>query len=433
MRSFPKTCTLHPRDPIPDRVEVSLPGSKSYTNRALLLAALAKGTSRLTNALDSDDTNRMVEALNALGVPTDFDRSAFIIEVEGQGGPMRAPESPIDCGNAGTAIRFLTPFCCFAPGRITLTGNSRMQERPIADLLEGLRQLGGKVIDLRGTGCPPIEIEGGGLEGGICRLRGDRSSQYFSALLMNAPLMEEGIILSVEGDLVSKPYIDMTFDIMSRFGIEALNSNYETLTVPRGQTVNAIDYEIEGDASGASYFFAAAAVSGKTVSVGPLPADTKQGDRDLVLLLEDMGCAWRQIGNRIELTGGPLRGITADMHGMSDVAQTLAVVALFAEGPTTIRNIANARIKETDRIAAMANELARVGARVEEFPDGLTIHPTGDYHPAEIETYDDHRMAMSFATAGIRIPGLILTDPGCVSKTFPDFFDRFSPWVEARG
>ncbi len=432
MKPFPGKYILTPK-PVPDRVEVYLPGSKSYTNRGLLLAALAQGKSTLSNALDSDDTNRMVEALNALGVPTDFDKAATRIDVEGKGGPVRVPNHPIDCGNAGTAIRFLTPFCCSAPGKVTLTGNARMQERPILDLIVGLTQIGGRLIDSKGTGCPPLEIEGGSLCGGVCSLEGSRSSQYFSALLMNAPLMEEGIVLEVEGDLVSKPYIDMTLDIMSRFGIKAVNEDYQRLIVPAGEKANAIEYEVEGDASGASYFLAAAAISGKTVSIGPLPEDTKQGDRDLVLLLEEMGCSWKQDGNRIELTGGPLRGIKADMHGMSDVAQTLAIVALFAEGPTTIHNIANARIKETDRIAAMATELARIGARVEEFPDGLTIHPTGEYHPAEIETYDDHRMAMSFAVAGFRIAGLTILDPGCVSKTFPDFFERFSPWAEVNG
>jgi 3-phosphoshikimate 1-carboxyvinyltransferase len=201
------------------------------------------------------------------------------------------------------------------------------------------------------------------------------------------------------------------------------------LIVQPGQEPKAIEYTVEGDASGASYFFAAAAVSGKTVSVGPLPADTKQGDRDFVLLLERMGCSWKQVGDRIELTGAPLRGIEADLHGMSDTAQTLAVVALFAEGPTTIRNVANMRIKETDRIAALNAELTKLGARVEEFEDGLTIHPNPPYKAAPIATYDDHRMAMSFAVAGIRIPGIEILDPRCVAKTFPDFFERFAPWV----
>ncbi|MCA9413221.1 MAG: 3-phosphoshikimate 1-carboxyvinyltransferase, partial [Candidatus Omnitrophica bacterium] len=261
MNSFPNKYILTPK-PVPDRVEVSWPGSKSYTNRALLLAALADGRSVLTNALDSDDTNRMVEALNDLGIPTRFDKVSHTIEVEGKGGPQRVPEQPIDCGNAGTAIRFLTPFCCAAPGKVVLTGNTRMRERPIRDLIEGLRQIGGTVHDTKGTGCPPLEIEGGGIKGGVCRLEGSRSSQYFSALLMNAPLMEQGVTLEVEGDLVSKPYIDMTLDIMARFGIEATNENYQRLVVPPGQQVKPTEYEVEGDASGASYFLAAAAVSG---------------------------------------------------------------------------------------------------------------------------------------------------------------------------
>jgi 3-phosphoshikimate 1-carboxyvinyltransferase len=428
MTPFPPSYTLAPHT-APDMVEVKLPGSKSYTNRALLLAALAEGASVLRNALNSDDTQRMVECLSALGIPARSDPQAETITVEGRGRPQVAPSEPLYCGNAGTAIRFLTPFCSLGEGSITLTGNERMRQRPIADLLDGIRQLGGEIEDVDGTGCPPIRTTGGALRGGRCRMEGSKSSQYFSALLLSAAGMAEGLEIEVLGNLVSKPYVDMTLDIMSKFGIRATNHDYERIEVPAGQTPTPADYLVEGDASGASYFLAAAAVAGNTVRVGPLPADTCQGDRDLVLLLERMGCKWKQVGDEVELTGGPLQGIEADMRHMSDVAQTLSVVALFAEGPTTIRNIANARIKETDRIAAMNSELSRLGARVEEYPDGLTIHPAETYIPAEIETYDDHRMAMSFAVAGVKIPGIAILNPGCVSKTFPDFFERFSAWV----
>ena len=428
MTTSPPKYTLASRS-VPDVVEIRIPGSKSYTNRALLLASLAEGTSVLRNALHSEDTQRMVECLNAMGIHAQADPEAETITVEGKGRPQCAPSEPLYCGNAGTAIRFLTPFCSLGEGSITLTGNERMRQRPISDLLEGIRQLGGEIEDIDGTGCPPVRTTGGTLRGGRCRMEGSKSSQYFSALLLSAARMPEGLEIEVLGDLVSKPYIDMTLDIMSKFGIHATNHDYRRIVVPAGQEPAPADYLVEGDASGASYFLAAAAVSKNTVRVGPLPGDTCQGDRDLVHLLERMGCRWRQLGDQIELTGGPLRGIEADMHHMSDVAQTLSVVALFAEGPTTIRNIANARIKETDRIAALNAELSRLGARVEEYPDGLTIHPAKDYTPAEIETYDDHRMAMSFAVAGIKIPGVIILNPGCVSKTFPDFFQRFSPWV----
>ncbi|NUN98134.1 MAG: 3-phosphoshikimate 1-carboxyvinyltransferase, partial [Candidatus Omnitrophica bacterium] len=402
MKSFPAAFRLEPKAP-PNLVEISLPGSKSYTNRALLLAALADGESTLTNALFSDDTERMVECLNALGIRVEADRAGKVLKVRGQGVPTVSPSEPLYCGNAGTAIRFLAPFCAFGPGEVILTGNERMRQRPIRDLLDGIRQVGGEAVDLEGTGCPPIRVKGGGLSGGLCRIEGSRSSQYFSALLLSAARMEQGLTLAVEGELVSKPYIDMTLSILERFGVYAANSEYRRLHVPPGQEPKAIDYEVEGDASAASYFLAAAAVTGKTVRVGPLPEDTCQGDRGFVRVLAEMGCGWRQVGDRVELTGGTLRGVEADLNAMSDTAQTLAVVALFAEGPTTIRNIANTRIKETDRIAALHQELEKLGAVVEEFPDGLRIHPKKVYTPAGIETYDDHRMAMSFAVAGSRI------------------------------
>ncbi len=428
MHEYPSRFILHPATP-PALVEISLPGSKSYTNRALLLAALAKGESLLRNALFSDDTERMTECLNTLGVEVLADNQLKKILVKGTGRPLLSPSEPLYCGNAGTAIRFLAPFCALGEGDVILTGNERMQKRPIRDLIDGICQLGGRAVDLEGTGCPPIRISGGGLRGGKCLIEGSRSSQYFSALLLSAARMHEGLILEVEGDLVSKPYIDMTLAVMERFGIHAANEAYHRLIVPPGQEPVACDYMVEGDASGASYFLAAAAVSGGTVRVGPIPEDTRQGDAAFAKVLERMGCKTSHQGERINLSGGPLHGIDVDLNAMSDTAQTLAVVALFAEGPTTIRNIANARIKETDRIAALANELSRIGAQVEEFPDGLTIYPTPPYKAVEIETYDDHRMAMSFAVAGIRVPGLTILDPGCVSKTFPDFFERFSPWI----
>jgi 3-phosphoshikimate 1-carboxyvinyltransferase len=429
MKTFPPKYLLAPK-PVPELVEVRLPGSKSYTNRALLLSALAEGTSTLSNALFSDDTERMVECLGALGIEVTADSGRRSITVHGKGKPQRTPQEPLYCGNAGTAIRFLTPFCAFGEGAVTLTGNERMRERPIADLIDGMRQLGGEVVDLDGTGCPPIRVSGGGLRGGVCQIEGTHSSQYFSALLLSAARMRDGLVLEVQGDLVSKPYIDMTLAVMARFGIQATHEGYKRLVVPAGQQPKPIDYVVEGDASGASYFLAAAAITGKKVRVGPLPSDTCQGDRSFVSVLERMGCRFAQVGDSLELAGGPLHGIEADLNAMSDTAQTLAVTALFAEGPTTIRNIANVRIKETDRIAALSAQLARLGARVEEFSDGLTIHPAKTYHACEIETYDDHRMAMSFALAGLRVPGLVIQNPGCVTKTFPDFFELFAPWME---
>ncbi len=430
MRKFPGSFILQPVTP-PALTEIQLPGSKSYTNRALLMAALARGESVLRNALLSDDTERMCECLNQLGVEVHVEAEAKTIRVKGTGKPAQTPSEPLYCGNAGTAIRFLAPFCALGDGEVVLTGNERMRKRPIGDLLDGIQQIGGQAIDLDETGCPPIQISGGGLRGGKCVIEGSRSSQYFSALLLSAARMRKGLTLEVEGELVSKPYIDMTLAVMERFGIHAVNEGYRRLIVPPGQEPVACDYMVEGDASGASYFLAAAAVSGGTVRVGPIPENTRQGDAAFAGILARMGCKASHRGEWIELSGGPLHGIDVDLNAMSDTAQTLAVVALFAQGSTTIRNIANVRIKETDRIAALANELTRMGARVEEFPDGLTIHPATHYQAVEIETYDDHRMAMSFAVAGIKVPGLTLLDPGCVSKTFPDFFQRFSPWIQS--
>ncbi len=431
MPAYPEQFMLSPATP-PALAEVNLPGSKSYTNRALLLAALAKRESILRNALFSDDTERMCECLNQTGIKVQTLVEEKTIHVCGMGKPQHAPLGPLYCGNAGTAIRFLAPFCALGEGEYVLTGNERMRKRPIGDLLDGLRQLGCKAVDLDGTSCPPIQISGGGLQGGRCVIQGSRSSQYFSALLLSAARMREGLTLEVEGELVSKPYIDMTLAVMERFGIQAVNEGYHRLLVPPGQEPTACDYTVEGDASGASYFLAAAAVAGGTVRVGPIPEDTRQGDAAFAEILTRMGCTTTHQGNWITLTGGSLHGIEVDLNAMSDTAQTLAVVALFAKGATTIRNIANARIKETDRIAALAVELTRMGARVEEFSDGLTIHPREQYQPVEIETYDDHRMAMSFTIAGIHVPGLTILNPGCVSKTFPDFFERFGLWVHTQ-
>ncbi len=428
MPDFPSLYRLHPNCP-PDSMDVRIPGSKSYTNRALLLAALAKGESVLRNALFSDDTHWMIEALAELGVEIQADKAARTLTIRSQGKPTRLPSEPLYCGNAGTAIRFLTPFCALGEGEVILTGNARMQERPIHDLLEGMRGLGVEVEDIHGTGCPPIRIRGGGMRGGKCRIDGTRSSQYFSALLLSAARMKEGLEIEIEGDLVSKPYIDMTLAILRRFGIESVNQNYQHLSVPAGQEPQAAAVMIEGDASAATYFLALAAIGRTTVRVHPLPEDTCQGDAEFARILSRMGCRQQHKGEFIEVRGGELHGIEADLNAMSDTAQTLAAVALFAEGSTTIRNIANARIKETDRIAAIAREITRLGGTVEEYPDGLTIHPASAYHAADIETYDDHRMAMSFAVTALRIPGIGILNPGCVTKTFPEFFEVIAPWI----
>ena len=386
------------------------------------MAALANGTVRLENLLFSDDTRYMREALLQFGVPAEEKGKAAI--VQGQGGKLSVPNGEVFIGNAGTTMRFLTTFATLAPGVTRLTGDERMQERPIEDLLTCLRQMHLKAEAVKGNGCPPIEIHGGKPQGGSVTLAGDKSSQYLTSLLLSAPYFQNDTVINIEGELTSKSYVDITLDIMQTFGVSVLNEFYRKFTIPSGQRYRAQSYDVEGDASSASYFFAAAAVTGGEISVTHLNPDSVQGDIHFPDALEQMGCEVKRSGEKITVFGNPLRGITINMNDMPDVAQTLAVVALFAEGKTTMTGIKNLRIKETDRIAALANELTRLGASVEAGDDFIIIEP-GTYQSAEVETYDDHRMAMSFAVAGLGIPGVKIKNPRCVDKSFPDFFERF--------
>lgn len=404
------------------RAAVAAPPSKSYTNRAYIVAALADGEVRLENPLFSDDTRTMRDALLQFGVPVVEEEGATV--VQGQGGRLQLPGEEIFVGNAGTTMRFLTTFAALAPGVTRLTGDDRMQERPIEDLLMCLRQMNLKAESLQRNGCPPIEIHGGHPPGGTVTLAGDKSSQYLTSLLLSAPYFENDTVIDIEDELTSRSYVDITLDIMQTFGVAVQNEFYRKFTVPAGQRYFARSYQIEGDASSASYFFAAAAVTGGEVSVTNLNPDSVQGDIRFPDALEQMGCRVERRGGKITVFGNPLRGITIHMNDMPDVVQTLAVVALFAEGKTTITGIGNLRIKETDRIAALANELTRLGASIEAGNDYLIIEP-GTHRPAEVETYDDHRMAMSFALAGLGIPGIKIKNPRCVDKSFPDFFERF--------
>ncbi len=404
------------------KATVAAPPSKSYTNRAYIVAALADSTVRLENPLFSDDTRYMREALLQFGVPVVEEKQAAM--VQGQGGKLNVPGREVFIGNAGTTMRFLTTLASLAPGITRLTGDDRMQERPIEDLLMCLRQMGLKAESLQGNGCPPIKIHGGKPQGGSVTLAGDKSSQYLTSLLLSAPYFQNDTVINIEGELTSKSYVDITLDIMQTFGVSVLNEFYRKFTIPAGQHYRARSYAVEGDASSASYFFAAAAVTGGEVSVTNLNPDSAQGDIHFPDALEQMGCEVKRSGEKITVFGNPLRGITIHMNDMPDVVQTLAVVALFAEGKTTMTGIANLRIKETDRIAALANELTRLGASVAAGEDFLIIEP-GTHQPAEVETYDDHRMAMSFAVAGLGIPGVKIKNPRCVDKSFPNFFERF--------
>jgi len=401
---------------------VEIPGSKSYTNRALVMAALAEGESRLTHVLQSDDTRYMVEGLRAFGVPIENRGTSFI--VQGTGGVLHPPEKPIFVGNAGTAMRFLTALAGLAPGESELTGVPRMLERPIQDLLDGLGPLGIEARSKPGNGYPPVIVRGGRFRGGQTRMHGDRSSQYFTAILLVAPYAQEDVTIAVSGDLTSKPFLDVTIDGMKAFRVVVQNEGYRRFHVRAGQRYRAREYAIEADVSNASYFFAAAAVTGGRVKVQNVNPASAQGDIHFVDVLEEMGCQITKGPDWIEVRGGALRGIEVDMNPMPDMVQTLAVTAAFASSPTAIRNVANLRIKETDRIAAVAAELQKLGAEVEELEDGLRITPK-PLHGADIATYVYHRMAMSFAVAGLAVPGVRILNPGCVSKTFPDFFERF--------
>jgi 3-phosphoshikimate 1-carboxyvinyltransferase len=410
----------------PIHATVRPPGSKSITNRALILAALAEGSSRLTGALDSDDTRVMVESLERLGVRLTHDPASQTIEVEGCAGQPQTFAADLWLENSGTSIRFLTAAACLGRGTRRLDGNARMRQRPIGPLCDALQQLGADVRCEGPGGCPPVQVKSCGLQGGHATIASDISSQYLSALLMAAPCALTPVELELQGKLVSEPYVTMTVRLMQAFGVEidALSDGGYRI---EPQTYRARKFAIEPDASAASYFFAAAAITGGEVTVDGLSRDSLQGDVRFVDVLEQMGCDVRWGDNSITVQGGPLRGVSADLNDISDTAQTLAAVAVFADGPTRIRNIAHVRHKETDRIHAVVTELNRLGIDAEEHDDGLTVNPnTGDPHavrPILVETYDDHRMAMSFALIGLRAPGIRIGNPACVGKTYPAFFE----------
>ena len=415
---------VHPLATPPD-CTVRVPGSKSYTNRALVLAALAAGRSTLDGALFSDDTRYMAGALAALGFAVQQDEDGRRFAVEGHGGAVPPLTVEVFVGNAGTAARFLPPMVALGTGTYTLDGVPRMHKRPIGPLLTALRQLGAEIECLGEPDAVPLRVDGRGLQGGVISLPGNLSSQYVTGLLLSAPYMREGLTLSVEGELVSRPYVEMTCQAMADFGVEVERPNAQTFRVPPGQAYTGRGYRVEPDASGASYFFAAAALTGGRVRVEGLGTRSLQGDLDLVKIFERMGCTVTQTDDTTEVQGPPggrgLRGVEVDMADLSDVAQTLAVVAPFAEGPTRITGIGFIRRKETDRVGATVAELRRLGVDAVEEDDGILVRP-GLPSGARVRTYEDHRMAMAFALVGLRVPGVVVEDPACTSKTFPDYW-----------
>lgn len=406
----------------PLRATIRPPGSKSITNRALVCAAMARGSSVLRGALDSEDTRVMIDSLQRLGLRVDHVPASETIAVEGCGGSPPVDRAELFVANSGTTMRFLTAMLAACRGHFRLDGIERMRQRPITDLLGALNELGGDVSSESRNGCPPVIVRGGGLRGGRARIRGNISSQFLSGLLMACPYAEQDVMLEVEGELVSQPYVQMTLAVMSAFGIEVAHEGVSRFRIPAGKRYAGRRYDIEPDASAASYFWAAAAITGGSVRVPGLGRDSLQGDVAFCDCLEEMGCRVECDAQGISVTGGRLRGIDADMNAISDTVPTLAAVALFAEGPTTIRGVAHIRYKETDRLGDLARELRRLGAEVEEREDGLRIQPA-PLHGVEIETYNDHRLAMSLALVGLRVPGVVIRDPACTGKTYPRFFE----------
>ncbi|MEB5705127.1 3-phosphoshikimate 1-carboxyvinyltransferase [Pantoea anthophila] len=402
---------------------VNLPGSKSVSNRALLLAALAKGTTRLTNLLDSDDVKHMLNALTALGVSYTLSDDRTVCEVTGNGGPLHAAQSlSLFLGNAGTAMRPLAAALCLGQHDVELTGEPRMKERPIGHLVDALRQGGAAIEYLENEHYPPLRLRGG-FTGGDVSVDGSVSSQFLTALLMTAPLAQQDTCITIKGDLVSKPYIDITLNLMQCFGVDVENQNYQRFLIKGAQQYQSPgDYLVEGDASSASYFLAAAAIKGGTVRVTGIGRKSVQGDIRFADVLEKMGASIEWGDDYIACTAGKLQAIDMDMNHIPDAAMTIATTALFAEGATQLRNIYNWRVKETDRLSAMATELRKVGAEVEEGHDYIRITPPATLIHADIGTYNDHRMAMCFSLVALSDTPVTILDPGCTAKTFPDYF-----------
>ncbi|EGH3512532.1 3-phosphoshikimate 1-carboxyvinyltransferase [Salmonella enterica] len=406
---------------------INLPGSKSVSNRALLLAALACGKTVLTNLLDSDDVRHMLNALSALGINYTLSADRTRCDITGNGGPLRASGAlELFLGNAGTAMRPLAAALCLGQNEIVLTGEPRMKERPIGHLVDSLRQGGANIDYLEQENYPPLRLRGG-FTGGDIEVDGSVSSQFLTALLMTAPLAPEDTIIRVKGELVSKPYIDITLNLMKTFGVEIANHYYQQFVVKGGQQYHSPGrYLVEGDASSASYFLAAGAIKGGTVKVTGIGRKSMQGDIRFADVLEKMGATITWGDDFIACTRGELHAIDMDMNHIPDAAMTIATTALFAKGTTTLRNIYNWRVKETDRLFAMATELRKVGAEVEEGHDYIRITPPAKLQHADIGTYNDHRMAMCFSLVALSDTPVTILDPKCTAKTFPDYFEQLA-------
>lgn len=404
---------------------VRLPGSKSISNRALLLAALARGETQLSNVLVGDDTHFMLQALKQLGVNIQSAGGDHLIT--GCAGPLVTGSETfhLNLGLAGTALRPLTAALTLGSGTFHLDGTQRMRERPIAHLVDGLRQLGADICYLDNEGYPPLQVRGCGLSGGEVEMRGDISSQFLTSLLLAAPLANEPVNISILGEQVSKPYLDITVQMMRTFGANVRHDHHQTFSVQPGPYESPGDYLVEGDATSATYFLAAGAIRGSGIKVSGIGKNSVQGDIAFTKVLTAMGAEVSIETDAISVSPGKLHGVTLDLNHIPDAAMTAAVLALFAEGPTRIENIYNWRVKETDRIDAMATELRKLGAQVDDGRDYIEIIPPANLQTATIDTYGDHRMAMCFSLAALGGCAVTINDPGCVSKTFPDYFKVF--------
>lgn len=408
---------------------VTVPGSKSYTHRTLIAAALSDGPCRIDNWLDSEDTRYTLEALSGFGARIEKDKGGLM--VWGRGGDTDPCDAPIYLGNSGTSMRLLTSYAALGKGRYILTGSDRMHERPIQHLLDALREAGVQAVSVNHDGCPPVEILGGRISGGKIHINCSISSQFLSGLLLIAPYTEQGLKIHVTKGPVSKPYIDMTLDIMSQFGVTVIRDGYHYFEIAGNQCYRSGHYRVEPDASQAGYFWAAAAITGAQIKVAGITKKSSQGDVRFAEVLGHMGCRITHETDGITVRGGDLSGITVDMADMPDIVPTLAVVAAFAKGTTVIKNVAHLKVKESDRLTAVMNELTKMGISATSNQNDLIIIG-GSPHGAVIETYNDHRMAMCFAIAGLVAPGIEIVNEGCVEKSFPTFWEVFEGLSERK-
>jgi 3-phosphoshikimate 1-carboxyvinyltransferase len=415
-----KVRTIHPKNKV--EAVLTLPGSKSYIHRALIAAGLAEGESVLTNALKAEDTEITARALEQWGAGLDW--QGHTVRLQGTGGHLAPVSESIYLGNSGTSMRFLTAVAALGQGTYRLTGTPRLCERPMGELLEAMRNLGAPAASEKGNDCPPIIVQGGGLRGGKTSLSGQVSSQYLSALLLVGPLASQGVEIEITGELVSRPYVDITLEVLTAFGVSHYREGYQRFWAPGDQSYRSCHYPIEADASSASYFWAAAALTGGRVTITNLSLDSAQGDIDFLSVLGRMGCHLTSYPEGLTVEGGPLRGIHMDMSAMPDLVPTLGVLAAFAEGETVVTGAGHLRHKESNRLAAVVTELHKMGVTAEETSDGLRI-VGGTPRGAAIDTYEDHRIAMSFAVAGLKAEGVAIRDPDCVAKSFPDFWEYF--------